>query len=267
MHGRRHDSPPWAEVLSAPGGRRSDLCGRGTGVGMRYIIVGAGAVGGAIGGRLSEAGHDVVLVARGEQYEALRTRGLRLVTPDGPRTHVLPVIDRPEAVDLTRDDVLVLAVKTQDSTAALDAWSVRPVAGGSTAGERLPLICAHRTGWRANASRCAADSLLRLKIVRTRPPPPSDPRSPERLSAGVRARSRPTISTARSCCSAGSTAYPHRSTTHCGASRTPSRASAGSPVRCPWPSSSLSSTPPPEAAVRGPRSASPFFKTVVSGRS
>ena len=51
---------------------------------MRYIIVGAGAVGGAIGGRLAEAGHDVVLVARGAQYEALRTGGLRLTTPTAP---------------------------------------------------------------------------------------------------------------------------------------------------------------------------------------
>lgn len=109
---------------------------------MRYIIVGAGAVGGAIGGRLAEAGHDVVLVARGAQYEALREGGLRLTTPDGLRTHRLPVVDRPEALDLTLDDVLVLAVKTQDSTAALDAWSSRPVAGGGTAGEQLPLVCA-----------------------------------------------------------------------------------------------------------------------------
>ncbi|WP_406498655.1 ketopantoate reductase family protein [Streptomyces sp. NBC_00846] len=109
---------------------------------MRYIIIGAGAVGGVLGGRLSEAGHDVVLVARGAQYEALRAGGLRLVTPDGSSTRPIPVIDRPEALELTADDVLVLAVKTQDSTAALDAWSVRPVAGGSTAGERLPLICA-----------------------------------------------------------------------------------------------------------------------------
>lgn len=31
---------------------------------MRYIIIGAGAVGGAVGGRLAEAGHEVVLVAR-----------------------------------------------------------------------------------------------------------------------------------------------------------------------------------------------------------
>ncbi|MCX4790124.1 ketopantoate reductase family protein [Streptomyces sp. NBC_01221] len=109
---------------------------------MRYIIIGAGAVGGVLGGRLAEAGHDVVLVARGAQYEALRAGGLRLVTPDGPSTRPIPVVDRPEALELTADDVLVLAVKTQDSTAALDAWSVRPVAGGSTAGERLPLICA-----------------------------------------------------------------------------------------------------------------------------
>ncbi|WP_327258610.1 MULTISPECIES: ketopantoate reductase family protein [unclassified Streptomyces] len=109
---------------------------------MRYMIIGAGAVGGVLGGRLAEAGHDVVLVARGAQYEALRAGGLRLVTPDGPSTRPIPVVDRPEALELTADDVLVLAVKTQDSTAALDAWSVRPVAGGSTAGERLPLICA-----------------------------------------------------------------------------------------------------------------------------
>ncbi|MEE1772965.1 2-dehydropantoate 2-reductase N-terminal domain-containing protein [Streptomyces sp. JV185] len=109
---------------------------------MRYVVIGAGAVGGAVGGRLAEAGHEVVLVARGAQYEALRTGGLRLVTPEGARTHRLPVVDRPEALGLTAKDVLLLAVKTQDSAAALDAWSVRPVAGGGTAGERLPLICA-----------------------------------------------------------------------------------------------------------------------------
>jgi 2-dehydropantoate 2-reductase len=108
---------------------------------MRYIIIGAGAVGGTIGGRLAEAGHDVVLVARGAHFEALRTGGLRLTTADGTRTHHLPVVDRPDAVELRPDDVLILAVKTQDSTAALEEWAARPV-GGSTAGELLPLVCA-----------------------------------------------------------------------------------------------------------------------------
>ncbi|GAA2328359.1 NAD(P)-binding domain-containing protein [Streptomyces kunmingensis] len=110
---------------------------------MRYLIIGAGAVGGAIGGRLAQSGHEVVLVARGKQYEALRDQGLQLRTPDGPHTHRLPVVDGPEALGILRaDDVLILAVKTQDSAAALAAWGARPVAGGGTAALRLPLVCA-----------------------------------------------------------------------------------------------------------------------------
>ncbi|MGW1493113.1 ketopantoate reductase family protein [Streptomyces sp. NPDC002402] len=110
---------------------------------MRYIIIGAGAVGGAIGGRLAESGREVVLVARGAHHEALCEGGLRLATPDGRRTHLLPVVNDPGQLgELRADDVLVLAVKTQDSIAALDAWGHRPVAGGGTAAERLPLVCA-----------------------------------------------------------------------------------------------------------------------------
>ncbi|WP_394429289.1 ketopantoate reductase family protein [Streptomyces sp. SGAir0957] len=110
---------------------------------MRYLIIGAGAVGGAVGGRLAQSGHDVVLVARGKQYEALRDRGLTLRTPDGAHTHRPPVVDGPEPLGTLRpDDVLVLAVKTQDSAAALAAWGARPVEGGGTAAGRLPLVCA-----------------------------------------------------------------------------------------------------------------------------
>ncbi|MGA4847208.1 ketopantoate reductase family protein [Streptomyces sp. G5(2025)] len=110
---------------------------------MRYIIIGSGAVGGSIGGRLHESGRSVVLVARGAHFEALRANGLRLMVPTGTLTlDDVPVVARPEDVELRADDVLVLAVKTQDSVAALDAWAARPVAGGGTAGERLPLVCA-----------------------------------------------------------------------------------------------------------------------------
>jgi 2-dehydropantoate 2-reductase len=110
---------------------------------MRYIIIGAGAVGGTIGGRLAESGHDVVAVARGRQYEALGTHGLRLRVPDGELTLRLPVVDGPAALgELRADDVLVLAVKTQDSEAALATWGPAPVEGGGTAAVRLPLVCA-----------------------------------------------------------------------------------------------------------------------------
>ncbi len=110
---------------------------------MRYIIIGAGAVGGVIGGRLAGSGHEVVLVARGAHRAALEESGLRLRVPEGELTHRLPVVDGPAGLgELRADDVLVLAVKTQDSTAALQTWGPAPVAGGGTAGERLPLFCA-----------------------------------------------------------------------------------------------------------------------------
>ncbi|WP_200307976.1 ketopantoate reductase family protein [Streptomyces adelaidensis] len=112
-------------------------------MGYRYIVIGAGAVGGTIGGRLAGAGHEVVLVARGAQYTALREHGLRLRTPDGDHTHHLPTVDGPAALgDLRPDDVLLLTVKTQDTESALTAWGPAPVTGGGTAAERLPLICA-----------------------------------------------------------------------------------------------------------------------------
>ncbi|MEV5434042.1 2-dehydropantoate 2-reductase N-terminal domain-containing protein [Streptomyces sp. NPDC052701] len=110
---------------------------------MRYIVIGAGAVGGAVGGRLAQAGHEVVLVARGAHHRALRERGLRLRVPEGDLTYRLPAVDRPEALgELRPEDVLVLAVKTQDTETALQAWAPAPVAGGGTAAERLPLVCA-----------------------------------------------------------------------------------------------------------------------------
>ncbi|MFJ9632322.1 ketopantoate reductase family protein [Streptomyces sp. NPDC101175] len=110
---------------------------------MRYIIIGAGAVGGVVGGRLAGAGHEVVLVARGAQRAALAEHGLRLKVPDGASTYRLPVVESPaELGELRPDDVLVLAVKTQDSEAALALWGPAPVAGGGTAAERLPMVCA-----------------------------------------------------------------------------------------------------------------------------
>ncbi|WP_405729898.1 ketopantoate reductase family protein [Streptomyces sp. NBC_00028] len=110
---------------------------------MRYIIIGAGAVGCVVGGRLAEAGSEVVLVARGAHRAALREHGLRLRVPDGEFVHRLPVVEDPaELGELRADDVLVLAVKTQDSVAALQTWGPAAVAGGGTAAERLPLVCA-----------------------------------------------------------------------------------------------------------------------------
>ncbi|MHA6758495.1 ketopantoate reductase family protein [Streptacidiphilus sp. PAMC 29251] len=109
---------------------------------MRYIIIGAGAIGGGIGGRLHESGHDVVLVARGPHLAALRDGGLRFSTPEGTRTLAVPAVGGPEELELDPADVLVLAVKSQHTAGVLDDWAARPVAGGGSSDELLPLVCA-----------------------------------------------------------------------------------------------------------------------------
>ena len=96
---------------------------------MRYIIIGAGAVGGTIGGSLFQGGHDVVLVARGAHLEALRARGLRLATPFGTHQLDIPVVGGPAELRLRSDDVLILATKTQDAAALLAEWAWQQVLG------------------------------------------------------------------------------------------------------------------------------------------
>ena len=109
---------------------------------MRYIIIGAGAVGGTIGGCLALAGHEVVLTARGAHLDALRRHGLRLSTTAGTETVLARAIGGPDEIDLRPGDVLVVATKSQDSVAVLTEWARRPVAGGGTASQDLPVICA-----------------------------------------------------------------------------------------------------------------------------
>ena len=94
----------------------------------RYIIVGAGGVGVTAAAELQRAGREVVLVARGAQLEFARTGKIRYTRPDGARYLELPAVGDPAEVDLTPDDVLVLATKTQDAEAAVADWAWRPVA-------------------------------------------------------------------------------------------------------------------------------------------
>ena len=113
----------------------------------RYIIIGAGAVGGAIGGAILRTGKDVVLVARGEHLTALRRDGLRLRTPRLDVTLPAPAVAGPGEVQLGTDDVLVAAVKTQQLGAVLGDWADAPVRAASgamvgAAGDLLPIFTA-----------------------------------------------------------------------------------------------------------------------------
>ncbi|MEX0875152.1 MAG: 2-dehydropantoate 2-reductase N-terminal domain-containing protein [Actinomycetota bacterium] len=91
---------------------------------MRYVIYGAGGIGGVIGGRLHQSGHDVVLIARGAHYEAIRAKGLRLQSADEDVTLDISVVDHPDKLDWREDDGAILAMKSQDAAPALEALAV-----------------------------------------------------------------------------------------------------------------------------------------------
>jgi 2-dehydropantoate 2-reductase len=88
---------------------------------MRFVVYGAGAIGGVVGARLFQSEYDVALIARGKHYEAIRDHGLRIQSPDDDATLPIPVVDHPSQLTLTDDDVIILAMKSQDTIGACEA--------------------------------------------------------------------------------------------------------------------------------------------------
>jgi 2-dehydropantoate 2-reductase len=102
---------------------------------VRFVVYGAGAVGGVIGGRLAEHGYDVVLIARGEHFEAIRSHGLTVESSDGPVTTAVEVVDHPSRLRITADDIVLLAMKSQDTADASTALA-------AVAAPTTPIVCA-----------------------------------------------------------------------------------------------------------------------------
>ena len=86
---------------------------------MKYVVYGAGAVGGVIGGHLHLAGLPVTLVARGAHLAAIRSGGLVLDAGDGRHRIDAPATDTAADVAWTDDTVVVLAVKSHQAAVAL----------------------------------------------------------------------------------------------------------------------------------------------------
>lgn len=113
---------------------------------VRFIVYGAGAVGGALGALLAEAGRPVVLIARGEHLAAIRRDGLTLTTPHDKRRCQVPAVSGPAEIDWQPEDVVLLAMKTGDTEAALralaehaDSATAIVCAQNGVANERLAL--------------------------------------------------------------------------------------------------------------------------------
>jgi 2-dehydropantoate 2-reductase len=78
---------------------------------MKFAVVGAGAIGGYLGGWLAAAGEDVTFIARGANLEAIRTRGMRVVGEDGKEVAATSVRAFEHMRDAGAHDVVLLTVK------------------------------------------------------------------------------------------------------------------------------------------------------------
>jgi len=73
-----------------------------------------------VGARLFQHGYDVTLVARGPHADVIRERGLRFEAPEGTEMLPIPVVG-PSSLDVADPVVALLAVKSQDTAAAVRA--------------------------------------------------------------------------------------------------------------------------------------------------
>ena len=101
---------------------------------MRFVVYGAGGVGGVVGARLAQHGYHVALIARGQHYEAIRADGLTLESPDEALRITLPVFNHPSQLSWSNEDIVLLTMKSQDTTAAVETLA-------SVAALATPLFC------------------------------------------------------------------------------------------------------------------------------
>ncbi|MCX6026595.1 MAG: 2-dehydropantoate 2-reductase [Chloroflexi bacterium] len=96
---------------------------------MRIAVFGAGAVGGYLGGRLAQAGQDVVFIARGEHLQAIRRSGLRVSSLAGDfLIHPAHATDNPAEVGAV--EAVLVTVKAWQVIEAAEA--MRPMVGPNT---------------------------------------------------------------------------------------------------------------------------------------
>ena len=112
---------------------------------MRYLVVGAGALGGYFGGRLLEAGRDVTFLLRPARAQALARTGLVIKSRFGDAVLPSPPSVLKENL-ATPFDVVVLACKAYDLAETMAAFA--PAAAPSRESNR-------RTVCPACAATCA----------------------------------------------------------------------------------------------------------------
>ena len=102
---------------------------------MRYIIYGAGGIGGGIGALLTRAGREAILIARGDHLIAMREQGLLIRRASGVERIAVQTAAHPVEIAFRDDDIVLLTMKGQDTQAALDDLE-------AAAGAQIPVVCA-----------------------------------------------------------------------------------------------------------------------------
>jgi 2-dehydropantoate 2-reductase len=96
---------------------------------MRIAVFGAGGVGGYFGGRLAQAGEDVVFIARGDHLKAMLKQGLKVESvSDNFLVNPVQAMDDPAQVGIV--DVVLVCVKAWQVPNAAEA--IVPMVGPQT---------------------------------------------------------------------------------------------------------------------------------------
>jgi 2-dehydropantoate 2-reductase len=179
---------------------------------MKTLVIGAGAVGGYFGARLTAAGRDVTFLVRAGRAEQLRRTGLQVTSPHDSFT-VQPKLLLAEELKQTPQtfDLILISTKAYQLAAAMDDFAPAvgapqtailpllngmahldalvarfgegPVLGGSTSASwRTSTPRASSTPWRrcmtcASASATRASRRARRPLRRTSPTPALMPSS------------------------------------------------------------------------------------------
>jgi 2-dehydropantoate 2-reductase len=102
---------------------------------MRWVVYGAGAIGGVVAARLVRSGAEVAVIARGEHLAAMQRSGLLLRSPEGEATVPVHAVGSPAELDWKpAGSAVLLATKTQDADSALR--ELRHAAGSG-----VPVVC------------------------------------------------------------------------------------------------------------------------------
>ncbi len=101
---------------------------------MRFIIYGAGGVGGVIGAQLFKGGEEVVLIARGDHLAAMRAQGLRYQTPFDDEQLQIPAVAHPAEIQVGSGDEVIMTMKSQHTREALNELR-------SVYGDGVPVVC------------------------------------------------------------------------------------------------------------------------------